>query len=186
MSSEGLSKAVLERARAEAQQIVAAAKKDAEASQKAAADRAERDAGDVLDRARRAAAEARSRERSSLEREMRLKALEQKNLLLERVFTDAAARFRSLPADELRSLYRGELEGVKLEGATLRVPAGGSGLFGEAQSRGARLQEDQAIDGGYVVEGADFRLDRTLAARIADLRATLRGELAQVLFGAPE
>jgi vacuolar-type H+-ATPase subunit E/Vma4 len=183
MSSEGLKNAVLERARAEAEQLRAEAKTAAEASARSITERAEREAAETLERARRSAAETRARDRSALERETRLKALQEKNAIIERVFGEAVSRFRALAPDELRALYRSELDGLKLEGALLRVAAGSSGLFEDARSRGARIQDDAAIDAGYIIEGADFRLERTASARLRELRTALRGEVARVLFG---
>jgi vacuolar-type H+-ATPase subunit E/Vma4 len=182
MSADGLKKAVLDRARAEAEGILAQAKKDAEGMAAAAGERAERVSKDVLDAAKRDAARTRAREVSALDRELRLKSLASKNALIDSVFVKAQEMFRQLPASDLGGMYAKELDAVDVAGATLLVARGASSQFASAQAKGATLREDDAVSAGYILVRDDFRLDRTLKARLDELRSTMRGELAKTLF----
>jgi len=183
MPAEGLRKAVLERARAEAAEIEAAARARAEEIAAAARREAERAAAEIVERARREAAEARARAISAQERESRLAALEARNRLLDEAFEAAARRFEAAPAEELAALYRRELEGTELAGAVVKVPRGRSAEMERIVAGRARVEEDPAIDAGYIVVREDFRLDRTLSARLAEATGSLRAELARLLFG---
>ena len=191
MSTEGLRKAVLEKARAEAGEILARAKSEADAALASARERAGRGAAEAVENARREAAEARERALSAVEREIRLKLLEEKNRLLAEAFSRAAQAFARLPVEELRDLFAKELEGMELRGATVHVPAGAGREFepllkGRAavrQAHGSAVEEDASLDAGYVVVREDFRLDRSLASRLGDLKSEMRSELARLLFG---
>ena len=118
----------------------------------------------------------------TVEREVRTRALEEKNRLLDEAFSRAAREFARLGAEDLRELYGGELRELDLRGARLLVPKGSGKTF-KAFLRGAgRVEEDASIRAGYVVLHEDFRLDRTLEARLEELRAEMRAELARTLF----
>ena len=182
MPAEGLRKAVIERARAEAQEILARAKSEADAARASTRERAGREAAEAVENARREAAEARKRALSAVEREMRLKLLEEKNRLLEEAFSRAAQAFARLPVEELRDLYAKELEGMELPGTRVRVPARAGREFEPLLKGRAAVEEDASLDAGYVVVREDFRLDRSLAARLGDLKSEMRSELARLLF----
>jgi V/A-type H+-transporting ATPase subunit E len=183
MSGEGLKKAVLDKASAEAEQIVSRARTEAEGIVSAARERAERAAVDTIEKARRDAEQKRSRAISSLEREVGLAALEQKNRLLEEVFLRAARQFTGIPARELKEVYRKELDEINLDGATVQVSRGARGEFESILGGRARVGEDASIEAGYVIVSKDFRLDKSLAARLEDVKADMRSELARMLFG---
>jgi vacuolar-type H+-ATPase subunit E/Vma4 len=121
-----------------------------------------------------------------LEREQRLEMLAAKNRLLEQAFAGAAEGFRGLPAERLRELYREELASTDLRDAGLRVPPGAKPEFEALLEGRARVEEDPALDAGYIVVRSDFRLDRSLAARLAEIRAEMRSKIAQLLFEAEE
>jgi vacuolar-type H+-ATPase subunit E/Vma4 len=55
-------------------------------------------------------------------------------------------------------------------------------LFHRFASLGAAIREDESVETGYVIEGENFRLDRTLHARVEELRAEMKSELARMLF----
>jgi V/A-type H+-transporting ATPase subunit E len=184
MSAEGLKNAVLQTARREAERLVAQAQAAAEKEDRQAAEQARRAAGAVLEQARLEAAREREQALAALEREQRLERLEAKNRLLEQAFARAAEGFRALPRERLRELYRAELAGIDLQGASLRVPRGAKAEFEPLVGGRAAVEEDAALDAGYIVERNDFRLDRSLAARLADIRAEMRPKIAELLFEA--
>jgi vacuolar-type H+-ATPase subunit E/Vma4 len=186
MSAEGLKKAVLDSARREAGELVAQARAAAEQDGKQAAEQAKRVAADTLEKARGQAAREREQALAALEREQRQEVLAAKNGLLDRAFAKAAADFRALPMEHLREIYRRELAGIDLQGAALRVPRGAKADFEALVGGKARVEEDPAVQAGYVVQSADFRLDRSLDARLEDIRAELRPGVAELLFGTGE
>ena len=186
MSAEGLRKAVLQKARAEAEEILARARDEADAALDSARTKAEREAADAVENARRESRRARERALSALEREMRLKALEEKNRLLDEAFSRAAREFARLPAEDLRTLYEEEFEGPEIRGATVRVPPGAREEFKSLLGGTAAVEEDPSVEAGYVVVGEEFRLDRSLRARLEELKAELRAELARMLFSESE
>ena len=184
MSAEGLKNAVLEAARREAGQILAQARVAADQQSKQATEMAGRAAAEAVEQARLQAAQEREQELAALEREQRLETLAAKNNLLERAFAKAADSFRALPPDRLRALYLGELAAIDLEGASLRVPRGLKAEFEALAAGRARVEEDPALQAGYIVQRSDFRLDRSLAARLEEIRTELRTRVAELLFGA--
>ena len=182
MSAEGLKKAVLERARAEADEILSRARGEVETTIAAARERAERSAKEAVEKAERESGEARSRAVSSVEREIHMKALEGKNRLLDEAFSRAAGGFAGLPFEEIRELYRKELEGLDLQGATVCVPPGAKKEFKSLLGGAARIEEDASLEAGYMILHEDFRLDRSIEARLEELKRQMRSELAQMLF----
>ena len=184
MSAEGLKNAVLETARREAGQLVAQARTAAEQEDKQAAVRVQRSAADALEQARLQAAREREQALAAMEREQRLETLAAKNKLMEQAFSKAAEGFRALPKDRLRELYRAELAAIDLQEASLRIPRGSKAEFEALLAGRARVEEDSALEAGYVVVRKDFRLDRSLAARFEEIRTELRTKVAQLLFEA--
>lgn len=184
MSAEGLKNAVLEAARREAGQILAQARVAADQQSKQGMELAGRAAAEALEQARLQAAREREQELAALEREQRLAVLSAKNNLLEQAFAKAAESFRALPLERLSALYRGELAAIDLEGASLQVPRGQKAQFEALVARRAKVEEDPALQAGYIVQRSDYRLDRSLAARLEEIRTELRTRVAELLFGA--
>jgi vacuolar-type H+-ATPase subunit E/Vma4 len=186
MSAEGLREAVLGKARGEAAQIVAQARAAVEKEREQAAQQAQRGAAALLAQARLQAEAERQQALAALERETRLEVLSAKNELLDKAFALAGERFRALPAERLRELFGSELEGLDLAGATVLVPPGARALFQSLLGSRAEAREASSLQAGFVVERSDFRLDRSLAARLGELRAELRPRAAELLFGERE
>ncbi len=183
MSAEGLKKAVLEKARGEASKILAQARSEAETSRARMLEEARNSALELVQAARQKSAQDRQQALAAQEREMGLESLKARNNLLDEAFRQAAAAFKALPASELRALYGRELEGMQLEKATVFVPRQARSDF-EALLKGrARVEEDPALEAGYIVARKDYRLDRSLAARMEEIRAELRPRVAELLFG---
>ncbi len=186
MSAEGLKNAVLEKARREAGRLVAEAEAAAQQEARQAEEQARRSAAEIQEQARWQAAREREQALAALEREQRLQTLAAKNQLLEQAFAGAADAFRGLPRERLAELYRAELTAIDLQGASLRVPPGAKAEFEALLDGRARIEEDPALEAGYIVARSDFRLDRSLAARLADIRAEMRPKIAALLFEAEE
>jgi V/A-type H+-transporting ATPase subunit E len=186
MSSEGLKNAVLEKARLEAGRLVEEARAASEEASRQAEEQSRRAAAAILEQARLEAAREREQALAAQEREQRLQILEAKNRLLEQAFARAAEGFRGLPRERLAELYRAELSASDLKDASLRVPRGARAEFEALLGGRARVEEDPALDAGYIVVRRDFRLDRSLAARLAEIRSELRPRIAQLLFEAEE
>lgn len=184
MSAEGLKNAVLEKARREADQLVAQARAAADREARQAEEQSRRAAASILEQARLEASREREQALAAMEREQRLETLAAKNRLLEQAFARAAEGFRGLPRERLRELYRAELTAIDLQEASLRVPGGAKAEFETLLAGRARVEEDPSLEAGYIVVRSDFRLDRSLAARIADIRAEMRPKIAQLLFEA--
>jgi len=178
----GVEKAVIEKAKKEAAEIAARAKKEAEAVVTSAVQRAEKEAAETTAKARSDAEEEARRTISGLEREMRLKGLEEKNRLLEEVIQKAAEQFKKLKPEKLAGIYGKELETADMAGSALKVAPGTKDLFRAFAAKGVNVAEDSAIEAGYVLARDDFRLDRTLATRLDEIRAEMRTELARMLF----
>lgn len=182
MTAEGLKRAVLERAGEEAEKIIAEAREKAGAIMESARKEAEGRAAEILSKASRESEEEARRELGRIERELRLEMLREKNRMVEEVLDHAAERFRNLSQTELTELFRSEVEGLDLAGAIVRVPRGMRGCCEPFAAAGADIGEDDSLDGGYVIEHEDFRLDRSLAARMNEIRAGMKTELARMLF----
>ncbi len=186
MSAEGLKNAVLEKARSEAGRLVAQARAAVEQEARQAEERTRRAAAAILEQARLEASREREQTLAALEREQRLQTLAAKNRLLEQAFARAAEGFRGLPRERLRELYRAELAAIQLQDASLRVPRGAKAEFEALLGGRARVEEDPALEAGYIVVRSDFRLDRSLAARLEEIRAEMRPKIAALLFEAEE
>ena len=182
MSAEGLRKNVLDNARAEADEILEQAEAEATAMLVSAREHAEAVAAEIVGKARREADHARTRALSTFEREIRLKTLEEKNRLLEEAFARAAAAFKSTPLNQLRGLYQTELAAIDLASSTVHVPPGAKAEFEAILAGRAGVQEDPSVQMGCVVVHADFRLDRSLAARLEEIRSEMRSQVAGMLF----
>jgi vacuolar-type H+-ATPase subunit E/Vma4 len=186
MSAEGLKNVVLETVRLEAGRLVEQARAAAEQEGREAAEQTQRKTAAILEQARLQASQEREQELAALEREQRLETLAAKNRLMEQAFARAAEGFRALPKDKLRELYRAELAAIDLEDASLRVPRGSTAEFETLVGGRARIEEDPELEAGYIVVRSDFRLDLSLAARLAEIRAEMRPRIAALLFEAGE
>jgi vacuolar-type H+-ATPase subunit E/Vma4 len=183
MSAEGLKKAVLDKARSEAEQILAKAKSEAETNRARMLEEASNSAKEIVQASRQKSAQDRQQALAAQEREMGLESLKARNNLLDEAFRQAAAAFKALPAQELLALYSRELEGMDLEAATVYVPRQARSDFEALLKDRVRVEEDPALEAGYIVARKDYRLDLSLAARMEEIRAELRPRVAELLFG---
>jgi vacuolar-type H+-ATPase subunit E/Vma4 len=183
MSAEGLKKAVLDKARGEAARIIELAMAESAAIRDRILSEARKSASALVEVARQTSAQERQQALAAQEREIRLEILTAKNRLLDEALQQAATAFKDLPAIELRALYAREIEDIDLNDATVFVPRSARSDF-EALLKGrARVEEDASLEAGYVVVRKDYRLDRSLGARMEEIRAEMRPRVAELLFG---
>lgn len=183
MSAEALQKAVLEKARSEAARIIELARAESAANREQTLSEARKNASELVEGARQKSSQERQQALAAREREMRLESLVAKNRLLDEAFQQAAAAFKDLPAAKLRALYGRELEDIDLKDATVFVPRQARSDFQALLNGRARIEEDASLEAGYLVVRKDYRLDRSLAARMEEIRAEIRPRVAQLLFG---
>jgi vacuolar-type H+-ATPase subunit E/Vma4 len=183
MSAEGLKKAVLDKARSEAARITELAGTESAANRDRTLSQARKSASELVEGAQQKCAQERQQALAAQEREMRLESLVAKNRLLDEAFQKAAAGFKGLPAAKLRELYGRELADIDLRDSTVFVPRQARGDFEVFLKGRARVEEDAFIEAGYVVVRKDYRLDRSLGARMEEIRAEMRPRVAELLFG---
>jgi len=177
-----MKKAVLDKARSEAAEILSRTRKEADDLMASAAKQARKNASAILEKARTESGEESEREIAAFERSMRLKALEEKNTLIDEVIERAGANFKALPSTKLMEFYSAELQPFDLSASTLRVPKGTGGLFAPMVAKGARIDEDAALEAGFVLVKEHFRLDRSLKARLDEVRSEIKSQIARILF----
>jgi vacuolar-type H+-ATPase subunit E/Vma4 len=182
MTVMGFKEAVLKRAHAERDAILSDARQRAEAVMASARERAEKRAGEIVSAALHDSEEEARKELGRLERELRIEVLREKNRVVEEALEKAGKKFRELSPSELHQLYGEELKEIDLTGATLLVPPGAGALFGPFAAHGAAIEEEASVVAGYVIERENFRLDRSLRARLMEIRAEMKTELARMLF----
>ena len=179
MSAEGLKNAVLETARREAGQIVAQARAAAEQEDKQAAVQVQRSAADDPGTgpspggARAGAGAGRPGARTAPgdpggQEQAAGAGLRQGSRRLPRPAEGSAPR----------AVSRGT-GGDRPAGGQPAGPAWRQRRSSRPCSAGrARVEEDPALEAGYIVVRSDFRLDRSLAARLEEIRTELRTKVA--------
>ncbi len=179
MSLDGLKKAVLDKARAEAQEILQRAAVQKAALAAAGEKEAAAEAAETIGAARRKAEEMRARAISGAQREARMKTLEERNRILNEVLARA---YDALKREDLAALYDKELRSMDLAGAVIRVSPRDNAKFEKIAGKKAAVEADTGIDAGCIVVRDDFRIDRTLKAVLAEAFQDLRADIARVLF----
>lgn len=132
--------------------------------------------------------------------------LERRKAAMDDVFVAAVEALASLPDDAYAALVVRFLKDDGLSGTeTIRVAAREQARFARLfSSRGDQILDVLAkrlglsagklaldpkpavIDGGFLVVGRDFDVDRSYRTVLSDLRDGLEPELAEILFGAGE
>jgi V/A-type H+/Na+-transporting ATPase subunit E len=127
--------------------------------------------------------------------EGRLEVLHAKNSMIDEVFQIAAEKIRSLPAADYLDMLAAWLKALPAEvGGILKVSKRDYELLSgdfmkkiNASRTGSgkftAVEPDRRVEGGFIVEGADFSIDSTIASKLKELRENLSGEIARELFG---
>jgi V/A-type H+-transporting ATPase subunit E len=195
---QGLARAVLSEARAEADQTLADARARAEAVKQQAQSRAETVRETILTRAQQQSEELRSRAVASAQLKARRLQLERREVLLGRVFETVQQRLPALQKwtdypDIVEQLVR---EGVaQLKADVVRVYADGQTMALLDDARLQRLSQALGIDvqrgevleqgTGVILETIDGhrQFDNTLEARLLRMRDELRAAVYRLLMG---
>jgi len=182
--------AVLDKARAEAEAILAEARKDADA-------RLERESARLREEQERRVAALRAEAEADLEREAgnrraedRNKLLAMKNEIIEEVFAKAIEAIRDLPGDGYAKWLEAQLaRAPKMDGAAVAVNEADRPLMERilSESSGLKMAEKPAaIGGGMIIQGARADLDFSVESLLGVLRESLAEEIAAQLFAEPE
>jgi V/A-type H+-transporting ATPase subunit E len=180
MSLDGLKKAVLDKARADAREILQRAAAQAAALTAAAEKDASAAAAEIVDAAQRKAEEIRMRAVSGAQREARMKLLGERNRILDEVFERA---YDVLKKEDIAALYAKELQSMDLTGAVILVPPRDKAQFEKIiAGTEAVVEADAGIDAGCIVVREDFRIDRTLRSLLAEALEDMQADIARTLF----
>ncbi len=196
--NETLSEAILNEARAEAQQILAEAQAKAEAVRQQAVERAAVERKAIIDRGAQEVARLRSQAVSTAQLKARTSELEHRERLLNEVFQAARQKLRAVQqqpnypqvtrrmlSEALASLRSNAVQ-VCADPLTASVLSGQvlADLSSEYQAV-IQVNERAGQNAGVVVETADGHLnfDNTLETRLDRMQSTLRYPVYQLLVG---
>lgn len=195
MALDNISKAVLDAAAAEAEEIRKKARKNAEIRTAAARRDAELEEERRYQTAIRSIDEECARQLIQKRGAANKELLAKKNICLRRVIEAARARILALPSqdygDIMRRLLKRAAEG---SAGLMRVHPDDRPCFEQitAELNGTRLPDEQigldescVLDerGGFVFVGRGFEVDQTLATLLADIEREMAPEIARELFG---
>ncbi len=195
---ELLSRAILNEAQAESQELQADAGAKAEAIRQAARTEAERERKSLLEQAGKEAERLRSQALATAQLKARSLELEHREKLLDRVFEAAQAGLASAPQQPdypslVLELAREGVRRLNSPAAEVRADEATQKILDAAaiESLSKELQTDLHIGKtlergvGVVVQTPDGRLqfDNTLETRLARLRSTLRPAVYRILMG---
>jgi len=195
---ELLSRAILNEAEAESQELQADAQSKANAIRQRAQAEAERDRRSIMEQAEREAERLRGQAIATAQLKARSGELQQREKLLDRVFEAAEQRLQSVPqqADYGRITEQLVREGITrlnapeieiLADATTRKLLTESVVEKIAQDMHVRLTLGQPLDHGVGIvlqtPKGHLQFDNTLETRLARLRSTLRAAVHGILTG---
>jgi V/A-type H+-transporting ATPase subunit E len=195
---QGLSRAVLSEARADAEQILADARAKADATRQRAQERAEAERQEILERAQREAEHVRSQCLAATRLQARKLRLERREKLLDEVFDAARQRLPTIQqwTDYDQMVHEWVCEAVTYLGsdaARLRADErthdilAGETLSQLSEELNVQLQlaepSEQGL--GVIAETTDghLRYDNTLEARLERWQDELRGPAYRLLMG---
>jgi vacuolar-type H+-ATPase subunit E/Vma4 len=195
MSFEKVEAVIFAEAEAEARRILDKAREEREALLEQFRDTCTRTFEDDIRRAQAAEDTETARQIGLARHEGRLEVLHAKNRMIDEVFLMAAEKIRSLPAKDYLEMIAFWLKVLPAEvGGTLKVSPGDAELLSGAfleevntvrhrSGKFTAVVSDRRINGGFMVEGADFSVDSTIDSKLKELRETLAGDIARELFG---
>jgi len=190
-----LARAIMAEANDDAAQLLTEAKEKAEAIRKRAQDQAESERKEILERAKQDVDRLRSQTTATAQLKSRSLQLEQREKLLDNVFTEVKKRLETVKSrpdygDIAAMLTREALTQLKVDQAEIRAD--------EATRKALNLKElSKELNGQYtlsdtldegtgvVVSAASGKLsyDNTLETRLSRLQGTLRSAVYKVLMG---
>lgn len=194
MSLERVKSTVVDAAKAKAEAVVAEARKEAESHISDSKAAAERKAAEVVRDAKLRLERETNRELERIQYENRLEMLSAKNKAVDEVFTRVGASLGKLSDDDYVGMVGKWLAGLPDSvGGTLRVNPKDEQKFSsrlDALNKGRngtgkfdKVEADPKVSSGAVVNGPDYDIDCTFERRISELRESVIGDLAKILFG---
>ena len=195
MSFEKVEAVIIAEAEVEAKRILDKAREEREALLEQSRDTCSRVFEDDIKRAQAAEDTETARRLGLARHEGRLEVLQTKNRMIDEVFSMASEKIRSLPAKDYLEMIAVWLKVLPVEvGGTVKVSSKDAELLSGAfleEINAARPQSgkfttvvsDRRINGGFIVEGADFSVDSTMDSKLKELRESLAGDIAKELFG---
>lgn len=194
MSLEKVKDTVIEAAKAKAEAALAEAGKEAErlvADNKAADGRK---AAETVRETKLRLERETNRELERIAYENRLEMLAAKNKAVDEVFKRVDRKLADMSDDDYVGMVGKWLAALPADvGGTLRVNPRDEEKFRsrlDALNKGrkgsgkfAKVEADQKVASGAVVDGPDYDIDCTVGRRVLDLRESGVGDLAKTLFG---
>ncbi len=198
MSAEKIVEKILSDARAEAQRVLEGARAQAAQIREQAEREAQRQRELILAQAHQEAQSRRRAQIAAATAEARNAVLQAKRALLERVFSQAAERIMTLPANEYKSwLLRLLLKAVETGDEEVILSPGDRQTLGEALVREANAQlvqhgkkgalrlslETRNIGRGFILKGKNSEINVTLKTLLRRVQDELEIDVARMLFG---
>lgn len=195
MSFDRVKTAVLEEAKAEAAKLVTTAKHEGERYLAAGLAEAERNQAETVRELQLRNDRETARILGRVRHEGRLSILEAKNHAIDEVFRLVRQRIADMEPHEYLELIKRWLLAIPAESqGFLRANPRDVELLRQnleainnqrpATGKFTHVEEDQSVNLGVKVEGADFTADCTADRQLLQLRESAAGDLARVLFGA--
>lgn len=198
---EALSRAILAEARAEIDEIKNGADSAAQATLQRAQAEADRERKTILDQAEGEAARWRSQATAAAQLKARSTELQERETLLQKVFTEALRRVPAAPkrpdyAEVVLRLLREGLTQLRVDEAVIRADAAAlknltkEVLDGISQDMKVKLSLGKTLESGtgVLIQTVDGHLhfDNTLETRLARLKDSLRPSVYKILMGEAE
>ena len=194
MSLEKIEKAVLDKARAEADSIVSAAREEGERELARFLELAEKDVQDAVHNAEIAAGRETNRQLSIARQEGRMSVLTAKNRLVDKVMSRAAETLRNLNDKEYSAMIERWLVNLSPDiGGIVSISSRDEKLFNSRfldtvnanrppSGKFTKIEVNPQIDRGFMIVGGSFTAEFTIAVLIDKARETSIGDLAKELF----
>lgn len=195
MSLDKVKATVLDEAKARAQKMLDEAKVKVECMLADSRTAEERRAAELVHETRLRVERETVRELEGIRYDSRLQILAAKNEAIDEVFKRSRDRIAGMADADYLDMIGKWLAALPADvGGVLKVNPKDEGKFAsglEGLNRGRSgsgvftgVQADAKVANGVVVEGADYSVDCTVERRLGELRESLAGDLARVLFGA--
>jgi vacuolar-type H+-ATPase subunit E/Vma4 len=195
---EALSRAILDDAKAEAEQILAEAKEKAEALRQHAQDQADEECSEIIERARQEADRLRGQAVATTQMKARTQEMEHRERLLDSVFKNVQQQLPSVEQqanynDIALSLVREAVTQLRSSKVKIRADKRTQSLLTDqvlneiAKAQNVELSIGEPLESGtgIIAETEDGHLsyDNTLETRLARMQNNLRSSVYRILIG---
>ena len=194
MSFEKVESAVIAEAGADAEKILAVARRECDELLARVREDNVKALEESIHQEEAATARETARQLGVARHDGRLEVLDAKNLVIDDIFNRVTEKLRSMDMKEYRDLLEGWLQTLSSEiGGVIRVSSKDTRLFDDAivkringsRSRGGTftaVEPDSRISGGFIIQGDTYTVDFTLDRILKELRESIAGDLAKELF----